>query len=413
MRMQRLLALLALFAVPTSSLKLPALSSRRSNARATAVPTAALPASRPHEGRANHVSRTASGPELCAAASAGPDENSATAALRAVLGFLDRRYFLVGLFAAVGLAALFPSAGLLLRPEISVAWGATCGIFLLSGLSLSTTELATAAQRYREHALIQSFNLVGIPLLMLAALSPLVACGLLAPALRDGMLVMCAVPTTINMSVSLSRAAGADEALAIFNAVLGNFLGVVVTPFSLLLLLGSTGTVSALDTLRKLSAKVLLPIFAGQLLRRTPLAAPLTRRKKLLSRTSESLLLLIIFSTFCDTFMRGFALPPSTLATLALLVSTSHFVFLGLAWRLGAAARLAPRQRAALLLSSTQKTLALGLPLLRVVFSGRPDLALLCTPLLIQHPLQLVVGSLLVPRLKSYVEEGDAGARGD
>ena len=62
------------------------------------------------------------------------------------------------------------------------------------------------------------------------------------------------------------------------------------------------------------------------------------------------------------------------------------------------------KQRITLTLTATQKTLALGLPLLRVVFAGRPDLGVLCTPLLIQHPLQLFVGSVLSPKLKAVAE---------
>ena len=65
--------------------------------------------------------------------------------------------------------------------------------------------------------------------------------------------------------------------------------------------------------------------------------------------------------------------------------------------------------RVAILYASTQKTLALGLPLLRILFQGRADLAVLCTPLLMQHPLQLIVGSLLQPVLARKVAEAEQG----
>ena len=81
---------------------------------------------------------------------------------RSVIGFIDRNYFLVGVIAAVALAALCPSVGRRggpLQPELTVAWGATCGIFLLAGLNLPTSELARAAASLRVHALVQSFNL--------------------------------------------------------------------------------------------------------------------------------------------------------------------------------------------------------------------------------------------------------------
>ena len=188
--------------------------------------------------------------------------------------------------------------------------------------------------------------------------------------------------------------------------VLGNLLGVLLTPYLLLKLVGAAGALSAADTLQKLATRVLLPLLVGQLLR-PPLqgAGVLAGRRKLLSRSSESLLLLIVYSTFCDTFLRGFGVPPATLAGLLALVAGLHASHLWLAWQLGGLAGLRAKQRITLTLTATQKTLALGMPLLGVVFAGRPDLGLLCTPLLLQHPLQLLVGSLLSPRLKRIAAE--------
>jgi len=311
---------------------------------------------------------------------------------------------------AVAMAAVAPGIGRkggILRPELTVAWGATCGIFLLAGLSLPTNQLKAAALQWREHLAIQSYNLVAIPLAMYGLCAALRPLGLLEQALLDGMLVMAALPTTVNMCVALTRSSNGNEALSIFNAVLGNLFGVVLTPALLVFLVGRTGTISILDTLKKLMAKVLLPLFCGQILRSVASDALAKRpsSKKVISRTSESLLLLTVYSTFCDTFLRGFGLPASKLFTLFLLVTGTHAGFLAAAWAFGGMLKLRAADRVAVLLASTQKTLALGLPLLSLIFAGRPDLGLLCTPLLIQHPLQLIVGSVLTPRLKQYVAE--------
>jgi sodium/bile acid cotransporter 7 len=51
------------------------------------------------------------------------------------------------------------------------------------------------------------------------------------------------------------------------------------------------------------------------------------------------------------------------------------------------------------------KTLAFGLPLVNTIFEGNANLAAYCAPLMIIHPLQLIVGSLLIPRLEKYTEE--------
>ena len=55
---------------------------------------------------------------------------------------------------------------------------------------------------------------------------------------------------------------------------------------------------------------------------------------------------------------------------------------------------------------ASHKTLAFGLPLIRTIFAGSPDLAYYCAPIMILHPLQLLVGSLAVPRLRAYLSEG-------
>ena len=326
-----------------------------------------------------------------------------------IAAFCDKNYFLVGLVTAVALAGIAPGIGRKggpLMPELTVAWGATCSIFVLAGLNLPTSELRRAAMSLKEHTLIQSINLALIPLAMLPLCNALLAGGLLSQSLRDGMLVMSALPTTVNMCVALSRSSAGDEALAIFNAVLGNLLGVILTPWLLLRLVGTSGSISGVDAFKKLSTKVIIPLVAGQLLR-GPLVASgaLAGRKKLLSRTSETLLLTIVYSTFCDTFLRGFGLPAATFAKILALVGATHAAALAGAWQIGGISRLRPAQRITLTLCSTQKTLALGLPLLKVVFANRPDLGLMCTPLLIQHPLQLFVGSVLSPRFKKYAEE--------
>ena len=61
--------------------------------------------------------------------------------------------------------------------------------------------------------------------------------------------------------------------------------------------------------------RVILPLVLGQLVRPS-LAGVLKGRKKLLSRSSETLLLAIVYTTFCDTFLRGFGMPASTVALL-------------------------------------------------------------------------------------------------
>jgi sodium/bile acid cotransporter 7 len=54
---------------------------------------------------------------------------------------------------------------------------------------------------------------------------------------------------------------------------------------------------------------------------------------------------------------------------------------------------------------STQKTVALGLPLVRIVFAGDPDLGALILPLLAYHLLQLMVASAAAPWWRRWNRE--------
>jgi len=55
------------------------------------------------------------------------------------------------------------------------------------------------------------------------------------------------------------------------------------------------------------------------------------------------------------------------------------------------------------LFGCTHKTVAMGVPLINAIFDDNPNLGLYTLPLLIWHPLQLVIGSFLVPRLNRFV----------
>jgi sodium/bile acid cotransporter 7 len=51
---------------------------------------------------------------------------------------------------------------------------------------------------------------------------------------------------------------------------------------------------------------------------------------------------------------------------------------------------------------ASHKTLAFGLPLISTVFAGDVNLAAYSAPIMLLFPLQLIIGSLLVPQLEIY-----------
>lgn len=331
--------------------------------------------------------------------------------VRGLADFADRRFFVLGVVVAVALAAwAAPQLGQAdqERLDTAVKWGAPIGIFLISGVTMPTNELGAATRRLSAHLAIQSYNLLLIPCVTAAVCTPLRLVHVLSPSAADGMIITAALPTTVNMCIALTRAAFGDEALAVFNAVLGNLIGTVVSPLLIFAMLGQMASIPGERLIRSLSCKVIAPLFVGQLARTSRSVREWARQhKKMLSRTSESLLLVTVFATFVATFSQGFELPPDQLAIIAALVIVLHFAALGGAWVVSGmipSGLPTMAHRVAFLFASTQKTMALGLPLFQILFSGRDDLAILITPLLIQHPLQLIFGSFLTARLADEVK---------
>jgi sodium/bile acid cotransporter 7 len=313
---------------------------------------------------------------------------------------LKRHWFLVGLGVVVSLAAMIPWAGAKggpLRPEITIHL-AVAGAFLVSGLTLPLAHLHAALGRVRLHLFIQAFCFLLVPALVWLALPLLERAGASAP-IRQGFVVLACLPITIASCVIFTRAAGGNEAGALCNSVLGNLAGLVITPALLLLLLSTPGETPITAVLQQLSLEVMAPLLLGQALR---LAA--RERATVFERLRQvpsMLLLYLIFCVFCATFSstspggagRDIAL---TVAGVLLL----HLALLTTAWWLSGLRLFAfdRADRIAAVLCAPQKTIALGVPMLSILYGHHPQLAWLTLPLICYHPLQLVVSGILAAR---------------
>jgi sodium/bile acid cotransporter 7 len=56
-------------------------------------------------------------------------------------------------------------------------------------------------------------------------------------------------------------------------------------------------------------------------------------------------------------------------------------------------------ERVTALFCGSKKTLASGVPMARLIFGAAPDLGLILLPIMLYHPLQLVVGGWLAGRI--------------
>lgn len=324
-----------------------------------------------------------------------------------MLAKLQKNWFLIGIVLVICLAKLAPFIGAkggVLKPEITVKYVAVSVIFLNSGLSLKSEELKNALSNVRLHVFVQSFTLAFVPGLV-SLLVKLLELTTLNEWLLKGILVVGCMPPPVSSAVILTKAVGGNEAAAIFNSAFGSFLGIFVTPFLLLLFFGSSSAVPFMSIVSQLSVTVLVPLLVGQFLRRY-IKDWMEQTKPPFGTISSCVLLLIIYTTFCDTFSHKSAeIDSSSLVAVAAFIICLQCCLLMLTFSLATMndSSFTPADTVAIMFCSTHKSLTLGIPMLKIVFSGYKYLSLISIPLLIYHPVQILLGGLLVPVVKGWM----------
>lgn len=349
-----------------------------------------------------------------------------------VSAFFRKNWMVIGVGFAIGLAKAAPRIGAKggpLLPEYTVKYGAVCAIFFLSGLTLRPRQLAGAVGNLPLHCLVQGFTLGVVPLTTYFCVRPLLRwCGLNRWLLQGIVAVSC-MPPPVSSAVILTRAAGGNEAAAIFNSAFGSLLGVLVTPIELLLAVDATGAAGGdvaasssisvasvltfastlMSVFRQLSVTIVLPLAVGQLAR-PRLEAWLERAKPPLSEIGQCTLLLIIYTTFCDSFgsTSDVAQDRTAMLATALVVLLMQLVLMLAVFFIATShsrcTRFPPADVVCALFCATHKSLTLGIPVLQIVFADHPFLPMISAPLLMYHPIQIVVGGLLVPTVRDWIE---------
>jgi sodium/bile acid cotransporter 7 len=351
------------------------------------------------------------------------DAESTPSPIASVAAFAKANYFLLGMFACVFVAAACPSLGANggpLKPEVTINKLAVRLMFLISGLSLPLDDLRSAVTNVKANALIQFFVFGFAGLATAFGIAPaLTKLGVLNHELINGLIVLACLPTTIGTGVALTNASGGNVAVAIFHAVFSNLAGVVVAPALIFFYLGSdAAAATAADlasggpaaSVSKLAYAVLLPVLVGMMIRASPTFGASVATKPVKARlklASDAIILSIVYNTFCNTFQSGFGVSGKEVTALALVLCVLLAGYKACVFVAARAAGLAKKDVVAATFMGSQKTLAFGLPLIKALFGESPDLVWFCLPVLVYHPLQTLVGSALVPKLRAFAEQGE------
>jgi solute carrier family 10 (sodium/bile acid cotransporter), member 7 len=280
-------------------------------------------------------------------------------------------------------------------------------IFLCSGVGIRSSELGASLGNYRLHIFVQGVSLIGT-VLICWSLDRLWQTMGLEPALRLGLLVLGALPTTVTSCVALTAAARGNQGGALVNACLGNLLGVIVTPLWLMLIAGSAGgEMEMFPIFKKLGSFVVLPVLVGQIVQFLLEKSLPDGFRKRLGKAGQVLLLGIMYISFQKAFSSGGSITGKTLLYTVPICLALHGLWLAISWYGSSLPlwRLSPGDRRCALICGSQKTLAFGLPLIAVCFADHSGLPLIALPILIYHPMQMLVAGYIVPKLAESIPE--------
>jgi len=322
-------------------------------------------------------------------------------------------WFLCGMVLATLLAYLFPafgSKGGAMHADIVINVGVFL-VFFLHGVNLSSEQIKHGMKNWRLHVMVQGFTFVVFPLIWL--LCKFTLGGHIPPLLMLGFFYLCALPSTISSSVALTGSAGGNVPAAILNASASSVLGIFLTPWLVSLVVGSGANGIDLGaTLLDLCAMLLLPLVLGQLVRPF-LGKFFARYKKYTSIIDKLVILLLVYSAFCGSMTSGMwqQQGKSVIVTAFVGVAILLAVVLTLTTRTAKALKFKHADEVAAVFCASKKSLAGGAPMAALIFANNPGLGLILLPIMIYHPLQLIVCSVMAEnysnRLKSGVLSGD------
>ncbi len=309
-------------------------------------------------------------------------------------------WFLIGMVLATVLAWAFPDPGASggwMQPEL-VTKASVALIFFLHGLMLAFAALRAGALNWRLHLLVQSCTFLLFPLIGLALNA--VFSGRIAFELALGLFFLCALPSTVSSSVAMTATARGNVAGAVFNATLSSLIGIVLTPLWVAWVMKTTGEAQPIGpVMLDLLQWLVLPLAMGQALRPW-LGRWAQRHRAHVGLVDRLAILVLVYTSFCDSFKQR--IWTGNGVGQLLVISIVCLVLFVLVMLLTAAASRAfgfnREDRIAAMFCGSKKTLASGVPMAKLIFGAHPGLGLILLPIMIYHPLQLIVCGVLAQR---------------
>ena len=225
-----------------------------------------------------------------------------------------------------------------------------------------------------------------------------------------GIFFLAALPSTVSSSVVMTNIARGNVPAAIFDASFSTLLGVFITPLWMRIFVDAeTGGRGFGVVLLALTAQAILPIILGVLANRR--WGEFSRRnEKRLRKFDQGTIVLIVYTSFCNSFAEKMfdGLSGGTLLGLSLGMVALFFVVFGIVYVVCRALRFSREDAVATLFCGSKKSLVHGVATSRVILSAPNMAGILILPTMIYHALQLIIVSVIAQRYAKIAEREEA-----
>ncbi len=317
--------------------------------------------------------------------------------------------FTVLLLGAIVLASFLPATGAAGNLLASAGTVAVALLFFFHGAALSREQIVAGASHWRLHILITALTFVFFPLVVL----PINGISSFAPSwmpadLGLGFLYLGVLPSAVSSSIAYTAMARGNVPAAICSAAASNVFGMMLTPFLLLLLVSSAGSgdFAVGEALKDIVLQLLLPFAVGHAMRPL-LGGYLARNEGLMARYDKCVIWLIVYSAFSHSVESGLwqNLPLKAIVLTILLCIGLLALFMFFARFLVRRFGFSLEDEAAVVFCGSKKSLASGLPMAKVLFSGHPGFGMIVLPIMCYNQVQVILGAILAQKYREQIAE--------
>ncbi|MEP3838724.1 MAG: bile acid:sodium symporter family protein [Algibacter sp.] len=309
--------------------------------------------------------------------------------------------FVLSIIGVIILAYFFPQWGVS-DSKIPIDTISTVGIsliFFFYGLKLSPEKLKAGLKNWKLHVLVQSATFLIFPMLVLG-LRPLIQ-NETHETIWLAFFFLAALPSTVSSSVVMVSMAKGNIPAAIFNASISGIIGIALTPLWMGLFVNEAQTYFDFTTIYiKLIVQIILPVVLGFLLQRF-FGAFVQKHSAKLTIFDKSIILLIIYKSFAESFTKNIFSSVSLLDLLLLFIAVLAlfllvFVVIGFLTR---KLNFNKEDQITAQFCGTKKSLVHGTVFSKIIFGNMATIGIVLLPLMLFHASQILIISIVATRL--------------